>query len=70
MARDLLSFAIVESLPGGIPRLLGGTTFIRPDYIDQNRVGPSTLPNAVFRAALGGRNPFLSHNEIAERSHS
>jgi hypothetical protein len=64
MARDLLSFAIVESLPGGVPRLLGGTTFIRPDYIDQNRVGPSTLPNAVFRAALGGRDPFLSHNEI------
>jgi hypothetical protein len=68
MARDLLSFAIVESLPGGVPRLLGGTTFIRPDYIDQNRVGPSTLPNAVFRAALGGRNPFLSHNEIAEQN--
>jgi hypothetical protein len=68
MARDLLSFAIVESLPGGVPRLLGGTTFIQPDYIDQKRVGPSTLPNAVFRAALGGRNPFLSPKEIGEQN--
>jgi hypothetical protein len=68
MARDLLSFALVESLPWGVPRLLGGITFIRPDCIDQNRVGPSTLPNAVFRAALSGHNPFLSHKEIGEQN--
>lgn len=68
MARDLLSFAIVESLPGSVPRLLGGIAFIRPDYIDQNRAGPSTLPNAVFRAALGNRNPFLSPKEVGEQN--
>ncbi len=68
LARDLLSFAIVESLPGSVPRLLGGTAFVRPDYIDRNRVGPSTLPNALFRAAFGNRNPFLSPKEIGEQN--
>jgi hypothetical protein len=68
MARDLMSFAIVESLPGGVPRLLGGMTFLRRDYVEGSRIGPSTLPNAVFRAALSGRNPFLSPREIGEQN--
>jgi hypothetical protein len=68
VARDLLSFAIVESLPGVVPRLLGGTAFIQPDFIDRNRVGQSTLPNAVLRAALGNRNPFLSPKEVGEQN--
>jgi len=68
MARDLLSFAIVESLPGDAPRLLGGIAFIQPDYIDRNRIGPSTLPNAVLRAALQNRDPLLGPKEVGEQN--
>lgn len=68
VARDLLSFAIVESLPGDVPRLLGGIAFIQPDYLDRNRVGPSTLPNAVLRAALQNRGPLLSPKEVGAQN--
>lgn len=65
MGRDLVTFAIIESLPSQIPRLLGGVSFIRPEYVAEARAGPSTLPNAVMRAALQNRNPFLSPKEVA-----
>jgi hypothetical protein len=68
MARDLLSFAIVESFPGDVPRLLGGITFVQPGYIDRNRIGPSTLPNSVLRAALQNRHPLLSPKEVGEQN--
>ena len=60
MQRDLVSFAFIESLPGRVPQLLGGISFIRPEYVAQARGGPATLPNCVMQAALQNRNPFLS----------
>src|SRR4051812_28866636 len=68
MASNRVSFALMESLPGSTPRLLGGIAFIRPDYIESNRIGLSTLPNAMFRAALRNHNPFLSPKEVAEQN--
>lgn len=64
MKSDLVSFALIESFPDRVPRLLGGISFVRPEYIAQRRAGPSTLPNTVMRAALQSRNPFLSPKEV------
>lgn len=64
--RDLATFAVVEALPRGEPRLFGGIGFIRPEIVAEGRAGPSTIPNCAMRAALGGRAPFLSLREVAE----
>ena len=64
--RELISFALIESLRSRLPRLLGGIAFIRPEYVAQSRAGQTTLPNAVMGAALEGRNPFLSPREVSE----
>ncbi len=66
MQRDLVTFAFIESVPSRTPRLLGGISFIRPEYVEEARNGASTLPNAVMRAALRNRNPFLSGRDLAE----
>jgi hypothetical protein len=66
--RDQASFAIVESLPAGEPRLFGGVAFVRPEYISQARSGASTLPNIVLRAVLENRKPLLSPKEVAEEN--
>jgi hypothetical protein len=63
--RDLVSFAIIESGPGREPRMLGGISFVRPEYIADARSGRSTLPNLIMRAALRKRSPFLSPKEVA-----
>jgi hypothetical protein len=68
LLRDLVCFAIVESLPSRVPRLLGGLSFIRPEYLAQGRAGPSTLLNVVIEAALRNRNPFLSPKEIGKEN--
>ena len=66
MQHDLVSFAFIESLPGRVPRLFGGISFIRPEYVAEARSGPATLPNCVMQAALRDRNPFLSPREVGE----
>jgi hypothetical protein len=66
--RELISFALIESLRSRVPRLLGGIAFIRPEYVAQSRAGQTTLPNAVMGAALEGRNPFLSPREVGEEN--
>jgi hypothetical protein len=65
MARDLVTFALVESIPSMTPRLLGGVSFIRPEYLDEAMAKGSTLLNTVMRAALENREPFLSPKEVA-----
>jgi hypothetical protein len=64
--RELISFALIESLRRQAPRLLGGIAFIRPEYMSQSRLGQTTLLNAVMGAAMGGHNPFLSPREVGE----
>jgi hypothetical protein len=66
--RNLLTFALIESLPTMVPRLLGGISFIRPQYVEQARTGRFTLPNVVMSAALQNRNPFLSPKEVGEEN--
>jgi hypothetical protein len=66
--RELIWFALIESLVSHLPRLLGGMAFIRPEYVAHSRAGQTTLPNAIMGAALEGRNPFLSPKEVGEEN--
>jgi hypothetical protein len=50
------------------PRLLGGVSFIRPEYVDKAIAAGSTLLNTVMRAALENRKPFLSPKEVAQEN--
>ncbi len=68
LERDLVSFALIESVPGRVPRLLGGISFVRPEYIAQARSSACTLPNYVLQAALRNHNPFLSPKDIAKEN--
>ena len=68
MQRDLVSFALIESLPSRVPQLFAGISFIRPEYVSQARSGPATLPNCVMQAALRNHNPFLSLREVGEEN--
>jgi len=63
---DLVRLAYVESLPGHEPRLLGGISFIHPEYVEEARAAGETLPNTVFQAALEHRVPFLAPKEIGK----
>src|SRR5438046_639583 len=58
--RELVSFAVIQSVPDGVPRAITGVSFIRPGYIAESLTGCSTLPNLVMAASLRNRNPFLS----------
>lgn len=62
----LVRLALIESLPGREPRMLGGVSFIEPEYVAEARAAGSTLPNTVMRAALEGRAPFLPPTKIAK----
>jgi hypothetical protein len=64
---DLVSFAIIESIPSLVPRLFGGISFVHAEYVTNARASTSsTLPNFIFRAALRGETPFLSPREVAK----
>jgi len=62
--RELVSFAIIQSVPGHVPRAITGISFIHPGYVAEALTTRSTVPNTVMSAALRGRNPFLSPKEI------
>src|SRR5690348_8993638 len=62
--RELVWFAIIQSVPEHVPRAITGISFIRSEYVAEALTGCSTLPNTVMSAALRGRNPFLSPKEI------
>jgi len=66
LQNELVRLAYIEALPRREPRLLGGISFIRPEYLDEARATGSTLPNAVFRAVLEHRIPFLSPKKIGK----
>ena len=61
---QLIRLACIESLPDRETMMLGGISFIHPEYVDQARVEGSTLPNTVFRAVVEHRMPFLSPKEV------
>lgn len=63
---DLIRLAYIESLPSGEPRMLGGISFIDPEYVSQARAKEWTLPNTVFRAVLEHRSPFLSPKKLGK----
>src|SRR5215831_1849245 len=65
LERGLVSFAVVESGPDRKPRLLGGISFVRPEFVAKARTEHSTLANAAMRAALQNQSPFLSQKEVA-----
>ncbi len=66
IVRELVSLAVIRSVPDHVPRMIIGTSFIRPGYVLESVRGCCTLPNLVMAAALSNRNPFLSPREISE----
>jgi hypothetical protein len=66
LRNGLVRLAYIESLPRREPRLLGGISFIDPEYVDEARAKSSTLPNTVFRAVLERRMPFLAPKQIGK----
>ena len=68
MQLDLVTFAVVESVQSQVLRLIGGISFIHPEYIEEAKARGSTLPNTVMKAAMGHRTPFLSVKQVAEQN--
>src|SRR5215472_16940391 len=66
LQNELVRLAYIEALPKHEPRMLGGISFIHPEYLDEARAKGSTLPNTVFRAVLEHRTPFLSPKKIGK----
>lgn len=66
LQNELVRLAYIEALPRREPRLLGGISFIHAEYLDEARANGSTLPNAIFRAVLEHRKPFLSPKSIGK----
>ena len=66
LQNEFIRLAYIEALPRREPRLLGGISFIHPEYIHEARTTGSTLLNTVFRAVLEHRTPFLSPKKIGK----
>jgi hypothetical protein len=67
--RQLVSFAIVESIPSLVPRLFGGISFVEAQYVMKARASTSsTLPNLLFQAAMRGETPFLPPQDVAKQN--
>jgi len=45
--------------------MLGGISFVDPDYVKEARASSSTLHNFMFAAALRGKEPFLPPKRVA-----
>jgi hypothetical protein len=65
LRREEILLAIVETAHSKSPRLLGGRSFVHPDYVNESRGSSSTLHNFMFAAALRGRKPFLTPKQVA-----
>ncbi len=65
LRREVISLAVVEGGHGKLPRMLGGISFVDPDYIKQARASSSTLHNFMFAAALRGKKVFLGSKQVA-----
>jgi hypothetical protein len=66
--RDLVSFAIIESVPSLVPRLFGGISFVRAESVMQARASSSTLPSFILSAAMRGDKPLLTPREVANEN--
>ena len=66
LQNELIRLAYIEALPRREPRLLGGISFIYPEFVHEARTTGSTLLNTVFRAVLEHRTPFLSPEKIGQ----
>src|SRR6516225_1403244 len=65
LRREVISLAIIETAPGKLPRMLGGISFVDPDYVKEARASSSTLNNFMFAATLRGKRPFLAPKQVA-----
>jgi hypothetical protein len=45
--------------------MLGGISFVDPDYVKEARASSSTLHNFMFAAALRGKKSFLAPKQVA-----
>lgn len=52
--RELVSFAIIESIPNLAPRLFGGISFVHAEQVMDARESPSTVPNFHFSRGDAG----------------
>lgn len=65
--RELVSFAIIESIPSLVPRMFGGISFVHAEYVTEALKSSSPLTNFIFGAAIRGQKPFLTPREIAKK---
>lgn len=65
LRRELISLAIVETASIKLPRMLGGISFVDPEYVEEARASSSALHNFMFAAALRGTKPFLAPKQVA-----
>jgi hypothetical protein len=65
LRRGFISLAMIETAYSKLPRMLGGLSFLDPDYAREARTSSSTLHNFMFTAALRGKNPFLAPKQVA-----
>jgi hypothetical protein len=65
LRREVISLAIIETASRKLPRMLGGISFVDPDYVKEARASSSTLHNFMFAAALRGKKPFLAPKQVA-----
>jgi hypothetical protein len=68
LREGLVKLAYIEAVPSLEPKMLGGISFIEPEYVNEARRTASTLPNTVFRAVLENRTPFLTPRQIGRRN--
>jgi len=68
MQQDLVTFAVVESVRSQVQRLIGGVSFIHPEYVEEAKAHRATLSNTVMKAAMGNRAPFLSVKQVAAQN--
>lgn len=65
LRRELISLAVIEDAASKLPRMLGGISFVNPDYVKEARASCTTLHNFMFGAALRGQSPFFSPKQVA-----
>jgi hypothetical protein len=65
LSREVISLAIIETTSSKLPRMLGGISFVDPDYVKEAHTSASTLHNFMFAAAFRGKNPFLTPKQVA-----
>ena len=65
LRRETISLAIIETASSKVPTLLGGISFVDPDYVKEARASSSTMHNFMFASVLRGKKPFLGPKQVA-----